>query len=219
VAVDVLVAALASHHTATAGHSLDVAELSARVAARLGASPTECELVRQAGLLHDLGKLAIPPQILSKAGPLDPHEWDVVRTHPDRGADILLRAPGLQSLAAAVRASHERWDGGGYPNGLAGKEIPFAARVVSTCDAFDAMVAERPYSPALAPEAATAELLECAGSQFDPEIVDALVAELSTAVAAPAVRWPAPAVRSPAPAVRSPAPAVRSSAPAVRSPA
>jgi diguanylate cyclase (GGDEF)-like protein len=205
VAVDVLVAALASHHTATAGHSLDVAELSARVAARLGASPTECELVRQAGLLHDLGKLAIPPQILSKAGPLDPHEWDIVRTHPDRGADILLQAPGLQSLAAAVRASHERWDGDGYPNGLAGKEIPFAARVVSTCDAFDAMVAERPYSPALAPDAAIAELLECAGSQFDPQVVDALVAELSTAVAAPAVRSPAHAVRSAAPAVQSPA--------------
>jgi diguanylate cyclase (GGDEF)-like protein len=181
VAVDVLVAALESHHAATAGHCADVSELSARVAARLSASATERELVRQAALLHDLGKLAIPPEILSKPGPLEPHEWDIVRTHPDRGAEILLRAPGLGSLAAAVRASHERWDGGGYPNGLIGQEIPFAARVVAACDAFDAMVAERPYSPALAPEAAIAELHECAGSQFDADVVAALVAELSLA--------------------------------------
>jgi HD-GYP domain-containing protein (c-di-GMP phosphodiesterase class II) len=158
-----------------------VSDLSARVAARLGASPSERDLVRQVALLHDLGKLAIPPEILSKAGPLEPHEWDIVRTHPDRGAEILLRAPGLGSLAEAVRASHERWDGGGYPNGLSGREIPFAARVVAACDAFDAMIAERPYSPALAPEAAIAELHECAGSQFDPDVVATLVAELSPA--------------------------------------
>jgi diguanylate cyclase (GGDEF)-like protein/putative nucleotidyltransferase with HDIG domain len=180
-AVDVLVAALESHHAATAGHSVDVSELSMRVAARLDASPTERELVRQAALLHDLGKLAIPPEILSKAGPLEPHEWDVIRTHPDRGAEILLRAPGLGRLAAAVRASHERWDGGGYPNGLAGREIPFAARVVAVCDAYDAMVAERPYSPALDPEEAIAELHECAGTQFDRDVVETLVAELASA--------------------------------------
>jgi diguanylate cyclase (GGDEF)-like protein len=187
VAVDVLVAALESHHTATAGHCVDVSDLSARVAARLGASATERELVRQVALLHDLGKLAIPPELLSKPGPLEPHEWDIVRTHPDRGAEILLRAPGLGSLAAAVRASHERWDGGGYPNGLAGTEIPFAARVVAACDAFDAMITKRPYSPALASEAAIAELHECAGSQFDPDVVATLVAELSSArVARPA---------------------------------
>jgi diguanylate cyclase (GGDEF)-like protein len=180
VAVDVLVAALESHHRATAAHSVDVSHLSARVAARLGASPTERELVRHAALVHDLGKLAIPPEILNKAGTLEQHEWDMVRTHPDRGAEILLRAPGLERLAAAVRASHERWDGAGYPNGLAGEEIPFAARVVAACDAFDAMIAERPGSPALAPDAAIAELHECASSQFDPDIVAALVAEFSS---------------------------------------
>jgi HD-GYP domain-containing protein (c-di-GMP phosphodiesterase class II) len=151
------------------------------VAARLGASPAELELVRQAALLHDLGKLAIPPAILSKPGPLEEHEWEIVRSHPDRGAAILLQAPGLTRLAAAVRASHERWDGGGYPSGLAGGEIPFAARVVAACDAFHAMVAERPYSPALAIDAALAELAECAGSQFDPDVVATLIAELSAA--------------------------------------
>ncbi len=181
VAVDVLVAALESHHTATAGHCVDVSALSVLVAAGLGANHTELELVRQAALLHDLGKLAIPPEILSKAGPLEPHEWDIIRTHPDRGAEILLQAPGLGSLAAAVRASHERWDGGGYPTGLAGREIPFAARVVAVCDAYDAMVTERPYSPARSPEDAIAELHECAGSQFDSDVVAALIAELSSA--------------------------------------
>jgi putative nucleotidyltransferase with HDIG domain len=179
VAVDVLVAALEAHHRATAGHSIDVSELSARVAARLGASSMERELVRQAALVHDLGKVAIPPEILNKPGSLEPHEWDIVRTHPDRGAEILLRAPGLESLAAAVRASHERWDGAGYPNRLAGPEIPFAARIVAACDAFDAMTAERPGSQAHAPEDAIAELQACAGSQFDPEVVAALVTELS----------------------------------------
>jgi HD-GYP domain-containing protein (c-di-GMP phosphodiesterase class II) len=151
------------------------------VAARLGASPTELEFVRQAALLHDLGMLAIAPQILSKPGPLDEHEWEIVRSHPDRGAEILTQAPGLGRLAAAVRASHERWDGRGYPSGLAGGEIPFAARVVAACDAFDAMVAERPYGPALPIDAALAELAECAASQFDPEVVAMLIAELSAA--------------------------------------
>jgi diguanylate cyclase (GGDEF)-like protein len=181
VAVDVLVAALRSHHAATAKHSVDVSELSTRVAARLGASPAELEFVRQAALLHDLGMLAIAQQILSKPGPLDEREWEIVRGHPDRGAEILLQAPGLTRLAAAVRASHERWDGCGYPSGLAGGEIAFAARVVAACDAFDAMVAERPYSPALPIDAALAELAECAGLQFDPDVVAALIAEVSAA--------------------------------------
>jgi diguanylate cyclase (GGDEF)-like protein/putative nucleotidyltransferase with HDIG domain len=195
-AVDVLVAALESHHTATAGHCVDVSQLSVRVAERLGASPSDRELVRQAALLHDLGKLAISPEILSKPGPLDRHEWDIVRTHPDRGAEILLHAPGLGDLASAVRASHERWDGAGYPNGLAGQEIPLAARVVAACDAWDAMVSERPYSPALAPEAAIAELNECANSQFDPDVVQALVAELAAARIAVTFSAPAQAAAS-----------------------
>jgi diguanylate cyclase (GGDEF)-like protein len=181
VAVDVLVAALRSHHAPTAQHSVDVSQLGARVAARVGASPAELELVRQAALLHDLGMLAIAPQILGKPGPLDEREWEIVRSHPDRGAEILLQAPDLGRLAAAVRASHERWDGRGYPSGLAGGEIPFAARVIAACDAFDAIVAERPYSPALPIDAALAELAECAGAQFDPVVVAALIAELSAA--------------------------------------
>jgi diguanylate cyclase (GGDEF)-like protein/putative nucleotidyltransferase with HDIG domain len=186
-AVDVLVAALESHDAATARHSRDVAALSVRVARRLGADETDVELVRSSALLHDLGKLAVPQEILSKPAPLlEAHEWDVIRSHPDRGAEILLRAQGLERLAAAVRASHERWDGGGYPNGLAAEEIPLAARVVAACDAFQAMIAEDPYAPGVATEAAIAELNECAGSQFDPDVVATLVAELTPAGASSA---------------------------------
>jgi diguanylate cyclase (GGDEF)-like protein/putative nucleotidyltransferase with HDIG domain len=189
IAVDVLVGALQAHHQDSADHSVDVAELSVRVAERLGGGAAFCELVRWTALLHDLGKLAIPTEILTKAGPLDQHEWDVIRTHPDRGAEILLRGPGLEELAAAVRATHERWDGRGYPAGCKAEQIPLAARIVAACDAFDAMVAERPYSLAIPAQAAIAELGECAGSQFDPQVVAVLARELAAAsprLAAPA---------------------------------
>ena len=178
VALDALVAALEAHHSATSDHSAAMAEQSVRVAERLGCDGPACELVRWAALLHDLGKLAIPQEILDKPGALEPHEWDLIRTHPDRGAAILARVPEVEDLAAAVRASHERWDGCGYPRGLEADRIPLAARIVAVCDAFDAMTADRPYSPAIPHAAAIAELVECAGSQFDPDVVAVLVAEL-----------------------------------------
>jgi diguanylate cyclase (GGDEF)-like protein len=185
VAIDLLAGVMQLHHGATGDHSDAVAELALAVAARLGATPEERELIRQTARVHDIGKLAVPVALLDRAGPLSEAEWDLVRRHPADGAHLLRRVGGLESLAAAVSASHERWDGTGYPAGLAGEEIPFAARVVAACDAFEAMTADRPYQQARSPSAAIDELRACAGSQFDGAVVDALVAELLALPRAP----------------------------------
>jgi diguanylate cyclase (GGDEF)-like protein/putative nucleotidyltransferase with HDIG domain len=183
-AVEMLVAALELHDRDVGRHCTDVAELAVAVAERLGCGRRERELVRQAALVHDLGKLAIPPELLAKPGPLNEREWELMREHPDHGADVLLRAGRLDRLAAVVRACHERWDGGGYPNALRGDAIPFAARVVAVCDAYAAMIEERPYRPVRTRSEAVSELRACAGSHFDPSVVQALVAELSATPAA-----------------------------------
>jgi diguanylate cyclase (GGDEF)-like protein len=181
-AIDALVAALELHDRATAHHCNRVEELAVLVAERLGMDHRGCELVRQTAQLHDLGKLAVPEQLLNKPGRLSPDEWDVVRRHPIDGAELLLRATGLRRVAAAVRSSHERWDGQGYPDGLRGKDIPLAARVVAACDAFEAMTSDRPYRAAMDQGAALAELQACAGSQFDPDVVSALVTLMTSEV-------------------------------------
>jgi HD-GYP domain-containing protein (c-di-GMP phosphodiesterase class II) len=129
--------------------------------------------VRQAADLHDVGKVAIPDAILNKPGPLDDEEWVFMRRHTIIGERIVAAAPALRDVATLVRASHERHDGGGYPDGLAGEQIPLGARIVSICDAFDAMVAARPDRAARGPDAALAELERCAGTQFDPVVVAA----------------------------------------------
>ena len=126
--------------------------------------------------MHDIGKAAIPDTILEKPGPLDPQEWAFVRRHTEIGERILAAAPALIRIAPIVRSTHERLDGNGYPDGLAGEEIPLPARIVSVADAFDAMVTERPYRRALSPGAALAELRRCAGTQFDPDVVEAFAA-------------------------------------------
>jgi HD-GYP domain-containing protein (c-di-GMP phosphodiesterase class II) len=174
-----LAAALELHDPATAAHSAAVAELSRRVAARLGAGAAECEFVQHVGLVHDAGKLALDPELLAKPGRLDPSEFQLVRTHPDHGADLLMRVPGLEDLSGAVRASHERWDGLGYPAGLIGDQIPLPARIVAACDAFETMVTDKPYAPRRPYSAAIVELERCAGSRFDPLVVRALVSELT----------------------------------------
>jgi HD-GYP domain-containing protein (c-di-GMP phosphodiesterase class II) len=180
VAVEALVAALDMHDRATAQHCGRVQELATVVAERLGMDHRGCALVRQTAQLHDLGKLAIPPQLLTKPGALSADEWEVIHRHPIDGAELLLRATGLKRVAAAVRASHERWDGQGYPDGLRGEDIPLAARIVFVCDAFEAMTSDRPYRTAVDRDTALAELQACAGSQFDPGVVNALVTELAT---------------------------------------
>src|SRR5262249_45553733 len=149
-------------------HGQHVADLSVKLAERLGA-PAACVLrCRLGGWLHDVGKLAIPDRILAKRGPLDEAEWHTMRQHAVGGAQLVLRVAGLAEASAVVRHHHERYDGTGYPDGLAGAEIPLDARIVSVVDAFCAMTAQRVYSPGRSREDALAELHRCSGTQFDP---------------------------------------------------
>ena len=184
---DVLLRALAERSPDLGEHLSTVAELAVAVARRLGLGEDEIEQVRHAADLHDVGKVAIPDAILDKPGPLDDDEWVFMRRHTIVGERIVAAAPALREVAQLVRASHERHDGGGYPDGLRGDEIPLGARIVSVCDSFDAMVADRPYRQAVSAELALAELDRCAGTQFDPAVVAAFrgaYAELASADAA-----------------------------------
>ena len=132
----------------------------------------------QAASLHDVGKAAVPDDILNKSGPLNDDEWAFMRRHTLIGERILSAAPALSRAAKLVRWSHERYDGKGYPDKLAGRAIPLASRIIAVCDAYDAMVSDRPYKPAAEPAAARAELRRCAGQQFDPEVVEICCAVL-----------------------------------------
>lgn len=163
----------------TACHEQDVADMAERVARRMGLKPPAARDVRYAALLHDVGKVAVPSEILLKPGPLDEREWEVMRRHTVAGGELVARIDAFAHLAPAVRASHERWDGGGYPDGLAGARIPLAARIIAACDTYDAIVTDRPYRPARSPAEAQTELLRVAGAQLDPEVVGALLSELA----------------------------------------
>jgi HD-GYP domain-containing protein (c-di-GMP phosphodiesterase class II) len=163
----------------TGEHSQQVVELAVGVGRRMGLSPRELRLTEFAALLHDVGKIRIPSSIINKPGPLDPGEWKVVKTHTIEGEHLLRRVGGLLAeVGTIVRSCHERWDGDGYPDRLAGEDIPLIARVVSCCDAYSAMTTDRPYRRALPPETAQAELVANRGSQFDPAVVDALLANV-----------------------------------------
>jgi two-component system cell cycle response regulator len=162
-------------------HLNRVARLARRVGLRMGLGGRPLgDLVRSAEL-HDVGKLLIPERILDKPGPLGEREWELIRMHTMYGERLLTLIPALAALAPAVRASHERWDGAGYPDGLGEEEIPLLARVISVCDAFDAMTSERSYRRPVTRESAIAELARCAGSQFDPVAAAALGRELGLA--------------------------------------
>jgi HD-GYP domain-containing protein (c-di-GMP phosphodiesterase class II) len=173
-----LLLAVASHDQTTARHSYGVLDLARRVAQRLGLPPDHVAEVEQVALLHDVGKLAIPQTVLTKAGPLDESEWTVMRSHPEIGADAVAEVAELAHLAPAVRASHERWDGTGYPDRLAGYDIPIASRITFVCDAYDAMTSDRPYRAARSRFVALAQILGGAGSEFCPHCANALVDEL-----------------------------------------
>jgi HD-GYP domain-containing protein (c-di-GMP phosphodiesterase class II) len=163
----------------TACHGEDVAVLAERVALRMALSSTRARDVRYAAMLHDLGKVAVPSEILLKPGPLTDEEWVTMRSHAAIGGELVGRIDAFAHLAPAVRASHERWDGGGYPDGLAGERIPLAARIIAACDTYDAIVTDRPYRAARTPREACEELRRVAGTQLDTSVVDALVAELA----------------------------------------
>src|SRR6202020_2684917 len=139
----------------------------------LGLSQLEIAETRRAAELHDIGKIAVPDAILNKRSKLTTEEIDFIRRHTIIGERILQAAPSLAMVARLVRSSHERYDGGGYPDRLRGTDIPLGARVIFVCDAFDAMTSERTYSGAIAPAQALAELRACAGTQFDPAVVAA----------------------------------------------
>jgi diguanylate cyclase (GGDEF)-like protein/putative nucleotidyltransferase with HDIG domain len=183
----VLLRVLGEHDGALRSHVDDVALLAERVAERLGLDEREIADVRRAAALHDIGKVAIPDAILNAPRALTEDEWEYMRQHTIIGARIIGAAPEMARVAQMVRSSHERWDGGGYPDGLAGEDVPFGARIVSVCDTFDAMTTTRAYRGARPVEEAIAELERCAGSQFDPAVVAAFVAVLEAGGARAAV--------------------------------
>lgn len=170
---DVLLRALAELRPQLGEHIDAVTALAEDVARSLGLPAHVVEQVGHAAQLHDIGKIAIPDAILNKRGPLDEQEWRFMRRHTIIGERIVSGAPALLEAARLIRSSHERFDGRGYPDGLRGEEIPIGSRVIAVCDAFDAMIADRPYRTGMPPAEALRELERCVGSQFDPAVVEA----------------------------------------------
>jgi diguanylate cyclase (GGDEF)-like protein len=181
-----LLRTLAEREPKLRAHVADVSSLALRVGERLGLGRDELHELRLVAELHDVGKLAIPDVVLQKAGPLDANEWSFIHSHTVIGQRILSAAPALQLVADIVRSTHENWDGSGYPDKLAGKAIPLAARIVSACDAYSAMTTDRPYAAARTAEEAVAELRRCSGKQFDPQVVELLCEVLADADELPA---------------------------------
>jgi diguanylate cyclase (GGDEF)-like protein len=171
---ELLLAALYEREPGLHSHLQGVAELAAATGRRLGLLDSELDALRRAAQLHDIGKIAIPDQILHKAGPLEESEWEFVRQHTVVGERILAASPALRGVGPIIRSTHERWDGTGYPDGLAGEQIPLASRIIAACDAFAAMTAPRAYRTTRTESEALTELEAAAGSQLDPVVVDAL---------------------------------------------
>jgi HD-GYP domain-containing protein (c-di-GMP phosphodiesterase class II) len=155
------------------GHSQRVARFSALMTRRLGVPPEEAERIHTAAAIHDVGKLHVSPALLAKPGRLSPAETEAIQRHAEEGA-AMVSCLGDPALSDIVRHHHERFDGGGYPAGLGGEAIPLGARIVCACDAYDAMLSRRPYKAPMTVDEAVAELIRCAGSQFDPRVVETL---------------------------------------------
>jgi diguanylate cyclase (GGDEF)-like protein len=175
---DVLLQALHARKPDLSEHLREVAQVALVVGRRLRLTPEALDEMARAAELHDIGKMAVPDEILNKPGPLDPGELEFVRKHTIVGERILAAAPALEDVAKLVRSSHESYDGSGYPDGLVGDQIPLASRIIAVCDAFHAMTEERPYQPAMTPQEAMAELRRCKDTRFDPDVVDAICDEI-----------------------------------------
>jgi len=167
--------ALEAKDAVTSQHTEEVVRLAVAVAAELELDLEAVRNVELGAVLHDIGKVRVPETILNKRGPLTDEEWAVMRTHPEVGERILQPIQSLQAILPIVRHHHERWDGGGYPDGLVGRAIPLGARIVAVCDAFRAMTEDRPYRASREEAEAVGELRSCAGTQFDPDCVEALL--------------------------------------------
>jgi HD-GYP domain-containing protein (c-di-GMP phosphodiesterase class II) len=174
-ALEALAYELRRHHAPTADHSNRLAALARRIADHMGLDPLEATEVELVAVLHDVGKLAVPAAILDHVGELDDLQRHTLRRHTIEGEEILTRTAGLEDLGMAVRATHEWWDGNGYPDGLAGDQIPIEARIVGVADAFDAMVSHRAYRPAFTVREACRRVDADAGRQFDPLVSAALL--------------------------------------------
>jgi HD-GYP domain-containing protein (c-di-GMP phosphodiesterase class II) len=163
----------------TAMHTRQVVALSLRVSQELGLDAVKARDVEFAAMLHDVGKIRTPTAIINKPSRLDEHEWEIMRRHTIDGETMLQTVGGsLAGVGLLVRSSHERWDGGGYPDGLTGAAIPLESRIVCVCDAYNAMTTHRPYRAARPPQDALGELQRCAGRQFDPQVVAAVTCVL-----------------------------------------
>jgi diguanylate cyclase (GGDEF)-like protein len=173
-ATDALLALVNERYPNLDDHTSGVATLAREVGERLGLSGADLDATACAAALHDVGKVAIPDAILNKPGPLDDDEWEMMRRHTEIGDRVLRAVPALRNAAPLVRWSHERWDGGGYPDALVGEQTPIGASIVAVCDSYDAMTEDRPYQSAKSPQEALAELRRCTGTQFRPDVVEAL---------------------------------------------
>jgi diguanylate cyclase (GGDEF)-like protein len=176
---DVLLKALNERDPGLGDHFDHVMKLAGATATAIGLPEHEVKRIELAAQLHDIGKVAIPDSILNKPGPLAPDEWDFIRRHTEIGERIVIAAPSLAFTAELIRSSHERYDGTGYPDRLAGDDIPLGARIIAVCDAYGAMTTNRPYSDAMPVSDALKELHRCSGSQFDPAVVAAFNAAIS----------------------------------------
>lgn len=174
--VETLTAALELRDNVTGRHVSEVVDLAVEVGEALGLEAAAMVELEFAARLHDVGKIAVPDLVLKKPGPLSAAEWSMMRRHPEWGSGMLAHIPGLEAVAIVVRFHHERYDGAGYPDGLAADCIPLASRIVAVCDAYNAMTAHRPYREGRAHDDALAELRREAGGQFDPRVVEAFCA-------------------------------------------
>jgi putative two-component system response regulator len=178
--------AVDSRDEETGEHIDRITTLAHRLAAAAGVDRDGAEMISRASAMHDVGKVAIPDRILSKPGPLDPEERATMQTHARMGANILAgsRSPLIRLAEEIALTHHERWDGGGYPAGLAGEDIPLSGRIVAVCDVFDALVSRRPYKEPWPVERALGEIADQAGRHFDPRLAELFVAMMQDEVAA-----------------------------------